>query len=536
MCFHPLHTTLKKPERFTYPFFYTPHPLCRLAATEVQRYIASEKRWQEEIARGKMFGVLVVENEQGQLGYLAAYSGLLSERNDWPYFVPPVYDLLKPDGYFQVHEAEITQLNKQILELEKNPVRLQLLQSLDALKKEQERELDVFRRQKQKAKRIRDEHRQSGVLSAEEEANLIRESQFMKAELRRMKKRMEAQRAEIGRNLEVYNHRISELKRARKQLSDALQHWLFSQFKMLNAKGEVRDLCCIFTETVHGEPPAGAGECCAPKLLQYAYLHHLRPVCMAEFWWGASPKGEVRHHLHYYPACRSKCLPILTHMLQGLDVEPNPLEENVSQLPEIIFEDAYLWVVNKPAGMLSVPGKSNRLSVSSWLQQQSNADVQPFVVHRLDMDTSGLLIVAKSASDYKTLQSQFALRQVKKQYVALLDGIPKTKEGMIRLPLRLDPMNRPYQVVDEAYGKDAVTEYEVISVLDGKARVVLRPQTGRTHQLRVHCAHADGLNCPIVGDRLYGTPSDRLYLHAERIMFRHPVTKEYLSFEAPTPF
>ncbi len=536
MCLHPLYTDIQKPERFTYPFFYTPHPLCRMAATEVQRYIASMGQWREELAQGKMFGVLVVEDKQGKLGYLAAYSGLLAERNDWPYFVPPVYDLLQPGSYFQVHEAEITELNKHIHSLEQDSTRLQLLHSFNLLKVKQEQQLSSFRQQMQEAKRVRDERRETGTLSAEEEANLIRESQFMKAELHRLKKRMEEQRRGIEEKLNEYETRLSSMKQQRKHLSDNLQHWLFGQFKMLNARGEQRDLCSIFAETVQGEPPAGAGECCAPKLLQYAFLHQLRPVCMAEFWWGASPKSEIRHHLHYYPACRSKCLPILTYMMQGLDVEPNPLEEKSSVPLEIIYEDAYLWVVSKPSGMLSVPGKTNHFSVSSWLSQQSRADEQPMVVHRLDMATSGLLIVSKSASNYKKLQAQFASRKVCKRYVAILDGVIPITKGTISLPLRSDPMNRPYQVVDWDDGKEAVTEYEVLSVQNGRTRVALYPRTGRTHQLRVHCAFKEGLNCPIVGDSLYGTSSDRLYLHAEQITFVHPVTKEVLTFKAPAPF
>lgn len=536
MCFHPLHTDIPKPECFTYPFFYEPHPLCRLAASEVQAYIASQEFWQVEIARGKMFGVLVVEDAQGQLGFLAAYSGLLAERNDWPYFVPPVYDLLKPNSYFQINEAEITELNRQVRELEELPIRQHLLTSLETLKTEQERQLIMYRQQMRQAKLQRDSRRKEGILSMEEEESLIRESQFMKAELRRIKKRMEAQRSVIEKELCVYEEQLANLKQQRKHLSDDLQHWLFKQFRMLNANNEARDLCSIFSETIQGEPPAGAGECCAPKLLQYAYVHHLHPVCMAEFWWGASPKTEARHHLHYYPACRSKCLPILTHMLQGLNVEPNPLEKDIPQSLEILFEDEDLWVVNKPAGMLSVPGKSNRLSVSTWLQQHSSVDVQPLVVHRLDMATSGLLIVAKSWSNYKVLQAQFASRQVRKQYVAILDGLIPSKSGTIRLPLRSDPMNRPYQIVDWEHGKEAVTEYEVLSVHEGRTRIALRPQTGRTHQLRVHCVHKDGLACPIVGDSLYGTSSDRLYLHAEEMTFRHPVTEEVLTVVAHVPF
>ena len=382
-----------------------------------------------------MFGVLVVEG-----GFLAAYSGLLEGRNDWDYFVPPVFDAQQPDGYFKTREHEIMQ----------SP-----------------------------------------------------------------------------------NH---------KQMSQDLQLWLFRQYKMLNARGEEKDLVDIWQDyhcsprirNRYPLPPGGTGDCCAPKLLQYAYQHRLKPVCMAEFWWGESPKSEIRHHGQFYPACRGKCKPVLTWMLQGLDVDPNPEKTGFPHLiPEIVYEDEVMAVLNKPAGMLSVPGKTTDYSVATWAQERWP---DAMIVHRLDMGTSGLIVVAKTKEAYLVLQEQFVKRSVKKRYIAIVDGIVEQPRGRITLPLTYDPLNRPRQIVDYKKGKSAVTEYEVLETIGSKTLIALSPHTGRTHQLRMHCAHPDGLGCPIVGDELYGQKAERLCLHCDQITFAHPMTGERMHFELPRPF
>ena len=449
---HPLHTDIQPPERFTYPFCYEPHPLCQLAAKEVQAYIAGHEDIREDADRGKMFGVLVVEH-QGGLAYLAAYSGLLAARNDWSFFVPPVYDAQQPDGYFKTKEREISQTS-------------------------------------------------------------------------------------------AISHQTS------KQMSQDLQLWLFHQYQLLNARGETKDLVDIWQEYYSRPklrakfplPPGGTGDCCAPKLLQYAYGQGLRPLCMAEFWWGATTKEELRQHLNYYPACRGKCKPILTWMLQGLDVDPDPESLGFAHLElKTIYEDDAIVVVDKPSGMLSTPGRIEQYSVETVMRQRYPDAV---IAHRLDMGTSGLLIVAKSLEAYRPLQEQFVKHQVKKKYVAMLEtmavanftlftihsSLPTT--GRISLPLRPDPMNRPRQMVDMEHGKRAVTDYEFLT----SNIVALYPQTGRTHQLRIHCAHPDGLGRPIKGDELYGTKGDRLMLHAAEIWFRHPMTGEEMHLTAPPPF
>ena len=417
--------------------------MCQLAAKEVQKEIARINPQE-----GKMFGVLVVEMDDGRgkredgrckteegrcktLGFLAAYSGLLEGRNDWPYFVPPVYDAQQPDGYFKTQERIISQ---------------------------------------------------TSAISPQ----------------------------------------------TSKEMSQELQTWLFHQYQLLNARGEVKDLVDIWQDYYDKPklrkkfpmPPGGTGDCCAPKLLQYAYQHGLKPVCMAEFWWGESTKTELRQHLNYYPACRGKCKPILTWMLQGLEVDPDPELSSFQQMDiPVVYEDEWLVVVDKPSGMLSVPGRIEQYSVETVMQERYPGSM---VAHRLDMGTSGLLIIAKSQEVYRPLQEQFVKHQVKKKYLAMLDGRSKMEDGRgrIELPIRPDPMNRPRQVVDMEHGKRAVTDYEFIS----PNIVALYPQTGRTHQLRIHCAHPDGLGRPIVGDELYGTKGERLMLHAAEIWFRHPIT------------
>lgn len=537
-CFHQLVTDVPKPARFTFPFCYEPHPLCVLAAGEVQRYIAGMEKWHDELQRGKMFGVLVAEDEEGHLGFTAAFSGLLDGSNDHPYFVPPVFDATPADGYFKVNEAKISAINRAIDGIENGEGYLNALHELESRKAETAAEEEQYRLKIKEAKAARDARRQSGTpITPEEEEQMLNESRFMKAELHRMKKRNREQVDGCEARLKPFEDEIRRLKDKRKAMSDSLQHWLFEQYGMLNARGERRGLCSIFADTPQHVPPSGAGDCCAPKLLQHAYLNRLHPVCMAEFWWGDSPKSEIRHHLHYYPACRGKCLPILTHMLQGLDVDPDPRQAPERRLPEIVYEDEWLIVACKPAGMLSVQGKSDRQSAASLIGRSYDEGSEPVPVHRLDMDTSGLIILAKTPEAYKNLQEQFCRRSISKRYVALLEGTPKAPEsGRISLPLIADPLNRPYQKVDFDNGKTAVTDYKIIGQAAGRTLIELFPHTGRTHQLRVHCAHKAGLGTPILGDSLYGHPADRLYLHAEAITFRHPATGREMTFERTAGF
>ena len=533
-------TDIPLPERFTYPFCYTPHPLCILAAKEVQSYLTRQTAWKDELRQGKMFGVLIVQTEHGETGYLAAFSGILAGKNLHSFFVPPVYDLLQPQGFFKIEEENISSINRNIRQLENDKAYAALSAELARTIQSAENILATAKAQLKEAKTAREQRRKEKELNAQEEAELIRESQFQKAEYKRLERSWKARITTLQTQTEDWERRISALKSERKTRSAALQQKLFEQFGMLNYRGEVKNLCEIFGQTVHKTPPAGAGECAAPKLLQQAYLHGWKPIAMAEFWWGDSPKTEIRHHGHYYPACKGKCEPILQHMLQGLQVEENPMLKRMqvpSQNLEIVYEDPWLSVINKPAGMLSVPGKEDAVSVYSLMREQYPEADGPLTVHRLDMATSGLMLIAKTKRVHQNLQAQFKNRLVRKRYVALLEGIVPKDKGMVDLPLCLNPLDRPRQMVHTEHGKPAITDYQVLERLDGKrTRIAFYPRTGRTHQLRIHAAHPLGLHCPIIGDELYGKKAERLYLHAEYLEFTHPITGETLKITKEAEF
>lgn len=596
------------------PLDYEPHPLCIQACREVQEMLARREDWQEEIAHGKMFGVLIVENvktdadkpergyqtadddkpergyqtaddEAPKWGYLAAYSGQIGGRSDWEDFVPAVFDYLQPDGYFKTHEAEISHINLSISRLEKDERMKEAKTLIRQLQEERKRTIAAYQEKMKEAKAKRDSRREAGNLSESEEAEMIRESQFMKAELRRLKKSL-SEKTALETEFEDYQENILRLKQLRKQLSDALQQWLFSQFRMLNQEGESKDLLEIFRDEALKEypqaaiatsriaalkmvPPAGSGECCEPKLLQYAYQHGYKPLQMAMFWWGESPKEEIRHHLQFYPACNGKCKPILHWMLPpsvfespasaeyGIGGQKGTLPKQVEMLyeqVETLYEDCELTVIHKPAGLLSVPGKdAAQPSVYALMRRKYPEATGPLIVHRLDMATSGLMIIAKTEFAYHRLQKDFLNHRVQKKYIAIISEkeisgkefsekeIPEKEipeKGTISLPLLPDYLNRPRQIVDHEQGKEAITEYEILERIDGShLRIALYPKTGRTHQLRVHCAHQDGLNAPILGDPLYGNEkAARLHLHAEEITFEHPLTGKKMTIKRKADF
>jgi len=544
---HPLHTDIEPPSQLNNPFCYEPHPLCLLAAEELKKYVHAHEELLEDAEKGEMFGVLVVETTEG-LGFLAAYAGLLAGRNDWDWFVPPIFDAQQPDGHFKQEEAKITALNKEI-------------EALQAPLCPPEG------------------GKVPSNLSSESESSPLR--------------------GDRGGLL--------ALKHQRKQMSNDLLLWLFEQYNLINYKGEVRNVVDIWRDYHNSPkllrkfplPPGGTGECCAPKLFQYAFQHGLKPLAIAEFWWGESPKREIRHHFQFYPACNGKCKPILTWQLPTLnpsqregDLAPsegdkNPLPKRggrgwVSPCPigrgkgeglfyvQTLYVDDQIAVVVKPEGLLSVPGNTGEISLYDIMRQRFPKATGPMMVHRLDQATSGVMVVAKTEFAYKQLQRQFENREVKKRYVAMVqaarptgssspspcppfregtitseadkNSLPKqggpgwVSQGLISLPLAPDYLDRPRQVVDYEEGKPAVTEYEFIGQEGPYYRVLLTPHTGRTHQLRVHCAHRDGLGMPIVGDDLYGFHSDRLYLHAEYLSFTHPLTGEKMEFEKAPDF
>lgn len=523
--------TVELPRQFTCPFLYEPHPLALVAVGQVQQYVASRTDWADEMAAGKMLGVLVARDGQGRLGFLAAFSGNLAGSVRHDYFVPPVYNLLDPQGEFKQGEAQITAINHEVERLERAPELMALHQREIAAKQKMCDEINRFKALMARHKHERDERRLAGDLTDEERETLLNQSRFEKAELKRVRQRHEAEIQQIADEIAASQQRIDELKAQRKVMSEALQERIFRLFVVSNARGERRDLVEVF-KPLGALPPAGAGECCAPRLLNYAFNNGLHPVCMAEFWWGASPVGEVRHHGHFYPACRSKCKPILEFMLQGLDVEPNRLEQPMGNGEvEVVYDDQWLTVLNKPSGMLTVPGKALDDSLLRRYREAHPEAVGPIVVHRLDQETSGLVVFAKDKATHKALQQQFEAHSVKKRYIALLDGIVTRDEGVIDLPLRPDVDDRPRQRVDHEHGKPAITRYHVLERRGGHTLIALQPLTGRTHQLRVHSSHPLGLNCPIVGDRLYGRASSRLMLHAQSLTIVHPATGRPLALQ-----
>ena len=529
------------PEKFTFPFYYEPHDLSKIAAKALQDYLETQTDFehnfglddtQNGLAIGKMFGVLVVQNTEGRLGYLWAFSGKLAERNHHPFFVPTVFDMLEEKSFFKQEEVILNNYNKKIELLENDYAYLKSIQVLSATKIQAEKEIQAQKETIKIGKKRRAALRQNNPEADVEQLN--KESQEEGILLKKMTLYWNHHIAAAEETVADFTSTINQLKEERRKKSAELQQQLFEQYAFLNQYQELKSLGEIF----NGNPPAGAGECAAPKLLHYAFQNDLKPIAMAEFWWGQSPKSEVRKHQQFYPACTGKCEPILRHMLKDIPLEDNPFKTNPAEgkTLEIVYEDDYLTVVNKPAEFLSVPGKDITDSVWSRVKLLYPNASGPLIVHRLDMSTSGLLLIAKSATVYKNLQAQFIQRKVKKRYVALLDGNVNESKGVIDLPLRVDLDNRPNQIVCFDYGKPAKTEWEVLEKRGNQTLVHFYPITGRTHQLRVHAAHQLGLNTPIVGDDLYGTKANRLHLHAESITFNHPVSKESITVTVAADF
>ncbi|PKG93294.1 RluA family pseudouridine synthase [Paraglaciecola sp. MB-3u-78] len=560
-CFTRFTESIEKydlPERFTFPFYYQPHPLCVLAVEHLQRHLETQTQWQHNFGLfddptniiGKMFGVLLVKNVQGELGFIAAFSGKLAEQNHIHGFVPPVFDLLAEDSFFLADKVAINKLNEEIKELANTPKFLVLTQQLITLEAEHAQQLSALRselvenrktrkKQRQTLQSISDKN-QDKTVTEKGLQELAQQSVHDKWRLKELSEHSQQSIWQLQGKVNEFTDQIAELKLQRKTLSAGLQNRIFSQYQFLNKQREPKSLLDIFAETALKTPPAGAGECAVPKLLQYAFKHQLTPLAMAEFWWGVSPKSEVKKHQQYYPACTGKCQPILKHMLAGMQLDENLLIFNYgeSKLLDIIYQDEDILIVNKPTEFLSVPGKEISDSVYQRIKQQYSDATGPLIVHRLDMSTSGLMVVTLNAQANKYLQKQFIHREVHKQYVALIEGLPLQDKGEIKLPLRGDFYDRPKQIVCEQDGKPAHTLWQVLERYPEKnqTRVLLTPHTGRTHQLRVHCAHAEGLNMPIVGDDLYGTRGRRLHLHAQSLEITHPVSKEVMTFKVDAEF
>lgn len=539
------------PEKFTFPFYYQPHPLCVLAAEQLQTHLTHQTDWQHDFGLtgnqdgiGKMFGVLLVHSPDGELGYFSAFSGKIADQNLLPGFVPPVFDMLAEESFFRSDLAKITELNEQVKQQQANPELHALQQQLaqyqhDYQQAEQtQRELMIQGRAARKKQRKLAEQTLAGDALKLALDDLARQSVAEKNVLKYLKLEWEEKINQISIQLNELTEQIDAIKQQRKQRSNQLQNKLFEQYRFYNIRKDEKSLKAIFAPTTSPTPPAGAGECAAPKLLHFAFKHGYTPLALAEFWWGVSPKSEIRKHKSYYPSCNSKCQPILGHMLEGMRIDDNPLEKSWAEDKEleIVYEDDAMVIVNKPSGLLSVPGKTITDSAYTRLQKRYPDAEGPFVIHRLDMATSGILVFALTRRANKNLQKQFISRSVQKRYIAQIEGEVQAQNGTINLPMRGDPDDRPRQLVCYEHGKPAETYWELIETSNGQSKLYMHPKTGRTHQLRVHCAHHLGLNMPIVGDALYGTKSVRLHLHAQRLELHHPYNHEPMTFSAKCEF
>lgn len=544
---------IELPGQFTYPFFYEPHPLSFLAAKQLQNHLQHQTDWQHDfgidhevdgVNVGKMFGVLVVQKANQDIGFLSAFSGKLADQHHQPGFVPPVADYLAVDSFFRKGEKQIEAMTEELEKLLCSRAYIEAKSRYLDNQKQASQELEDSRKQLRSAKKARALQREEEKVQLDEQSynqlleSLKEESMQMHYRDKDLQRHWKKILAEDKAFLAVFESQIKNLKDQRKQLSADLQQQLFDQYQFLNIDGKPRSVCNIFSETAFKVPPAGAGDCALPKLLQYAFQNQLKPLAMAEFWWGQSPNSEIRKHGYFYPSCKGKCEPILSHMLEGMAVDESPISKvtTTEKELEIVFEDEHLLLVNKPHDFLSVPGKTNADSVLSRMERQYPDATGPLLVHRLDRATSGLLLVAKTKEVHKHLQQQFLKKSIKKRYVALLDGELTENEGIVDLPLRPDIEDRPRQLVCFEHGKPARTRWQVVDQENGKTRVHLWPLTGRTHQLRMHAAHKDGLNMPIVGDDLYGQSDQRLFLQAAELTFVHPVTKEILNFRLEKDF
>ena len=522
------------PESFTNPFDYTPHPLCIQAAQQLQAQLGDPK----PCTKGKMYGLLVVKDKNGDLGFLAAYSGNEQAQSTQISFVPQIFEITNPNGFFRKGEAELNKISEAIYNEENSPELEQLLKQLDDQKEKANSALKEAKLAISKAKEERQAKREEASNKTDKDSilkQLIKESQTEKSKFNKLKKSCKEQVEEVQLKLDTYYQHVNELKQLRKIQSAQLQKRIFDNYLFLNIKGKTKSATAIFQETDAKVPPAGAGDCCAPKLLQYAFQNRLKPIAIAEFWWGPSPKKEIRKHGYFYPACKSKCEPILGHMLKGLEIEKSKAE-NKKLAIKVLYDDDSIAIINKPAGLLSVPGKEEQESVYNQAKALYPNSEDPLIVHRLDMATSGIMLVAKTKSAHEILQKQFLSKTIQKRYVAILGGTITKDSGIIKLPLRVDLEDRPRQMVCFEYGKPALTKWNVVERTQTQTRVHFYPITGRTHQLRVHSAHQNGLNTPIIGDELYGIKNERLMLHAEEITFVHPSTQKKLTFRSLADF
>jgi tRNA pseudouridine32 synthase/23S rRNA pseudouridine746 synthase len=587
----PLASPPPAPARFPSPFDPEPVPLARAAADELLTLLRTgipgvDMATLAAPGGGKMFGVLVVADEAGRIGTLRAFSGMLDGRWFVDGFAPPLFDPARRDAFWPAAEAELAALLAQheALTAQLAPLESELaaLVARNAAARAALRAIHATRKAARAARRAAvpgtgaaaavpgtPAAEVPGTLGAPDAVSgthpadvvpgthtprgspapvpgthatlhaLAQESRADTAELRRLDAAHRAAEGALAARIGALTAERAALEAHRAARSRHFWDRIVDGYVVPDARGVHRPLSALFAPHV---PPGGAGDCAAPKLLAAAYRAGLRPLALAELWWGAPPVTGGRHAGHFYPACRGKCGPILGHMLGGLDADPAPVFGTApiaADAPRIVHADRWLVIVDKPAGLLSVPGRHAALkdSVLARMRRRYPGATGPLVVHRLDLDTSGLLVIALDDDTHAAMQRLFARREVSKRYLAILAGEVAADRGTIELPLRVDLDDRPRQIVDPVHGKPAITDFEVLDRSGGRTRVALYPRTGRTHQLRVHCAHPDGLGAPILGDRLYGAvAAERLHLHAEHLAFTHPHTGDRLSHDSPAPF
>lgn len=483
---------------------------------------------------GKMFGVLVVEARDGRVGFLRAVSGQVERAWTLEGYVRGVFDAALRAESEVAAEVVVKGLTARV---EVARVEPSLLAAREVLRQLEERHAEqrLALKQTHAARKLERKAAREKTGDAAELHALDQLSRKDDWERRNAEARAREERAAAMAVLAPLERRLAALERLRRVVSQETMRQIWNSYQLTNFAGETTTLRALFPG---GDPPSGAGDCAAPKLLHAARALQLRPLALAEFWWGAPPPGGGRVEGTFFPACREKCGPVLPFLLRGVETSARqtwrPRDVDEDELV-VVHRDERFVVLNKPEGLLSTPARDETVT-DSLLARVQRAHPQAMTVHRLDLDTSGLILVALDEEMYRLLQEQFLSREVQKRYVAVLEGEVARDSGVIELPLRVDLDQRPRQLVDFEHGKAALTRFEVLSRESSRTRVAFFPLTGRTHQLRVHASHQLGLGAPIVGDRLYGTPGPRLMLHAEELRFRHPITGATLELRAAVPF
>jgi tRNA pseudouridine32 synthase/23S rRNA pseudouridine746 synthase len=509
-------------------------PLVEAIAYQLMRQLEAKD---EYFYRGKMYGILLVKTPDQQLKVLKAFSGLAIhslELNEWVSMISGKDQIILEE---KRTVAKLEEMKEEIAYLQTLPEG----EDLKKLQEQFEQALQIFKEQQAQAKLIRQEKREyfqqnlTGMALKLALEELNNQSYDDSKALKKFKDTWKEKLQPLQDKVTEIENQIKQLKARRKSISRHLQGQLFQAYSLTNFSGESRSIDSFMN---YGGFPTGTGECCAPKLLHYAAIHQLIPLGMAEFWWGKDSKDKVSGQ--FYGACRERCQPLMGFLLSGLSLTENSSTVTDKTLT-ILYEDPFLIAVNKPTGLLSTPGRyfETQDSVLSRLRHQYEDGMNFRAIHRLDQDTSGILLIARNGNIQNLLSQQFRQRNIHKVYEALLAGIVKIDQGIIKLPLWGDPNNRPYQRVNDEKGKGkrAITQFKVMERQDNLTRIEFIPLTGRTHQLRVHAADKKGLGTPILGDHLYGSPPySRLCLHAKELGFIYPNTQEKVILKTETPF